>query len=344
MPLLYYRLHHPHRERPIASRITVAPTDHPPTSDDPLASQRLELLGRLAAAQLNLEAAIAELARNHAPADVARAQLEALGDLQRQIASAGPAALAGLRGEIAAATAASQAVVQQGRAATSAETAEAALAAASARTRATVQRVAGDLFERRIFDPYLQFASAEDEETYRRREAERRAEIERELARGTPEGNLNASAATVGQVLDAGAHGADRSTDYRPTLGSAVDAYRDQRDSMIAAGRSTAEADQRMADDVRRYLRSRGLSDAEIEARLAGAANPADALGSTHAESAGELHPAAPPTADPATPTGLGDVAAALRAAGVVGQHESEQPGHGLTAQALALTQAFGRA
>lgn len=284
------------------------------------------------AAQFSLEDAVAELERSGASADAARSQLQALGDLQRQIASAGPAALTSLRGEITNAVTASRQILQQGRAASNAESVEATLAATSARTRATVERIAGDLFERRIFDPYLQFASEEEERAYRAREAERRAYIDAQLARGTPEGNLNASATTVGQVLDAGANGADRSPQYAQTLDTAVGAYGDQRASMIAAGRSTAEADRRVTNDVRAALRARGMSDTEIDARLAASPNPADALRDP---------PQAAQRATSAT-SELDDVAAALRAAGVAPPPEAAAPGHGLNANAQAAVERDG--
>lgn len=210
---------------------------------------------------------------HRAPTDAARAQLAALGDLQRQIAGAGPAALTSLRGEIAAAVTISQALVQQGHSASPREAIEAALAAASARTRATVQRLAGDLFERRILDPHLQFASPE-EDAYRRREGERRAVIERELAKGTPEGNLHAANVTVAQIEDAGAHGADRSPGYAAMLESAEQAEA----SLRAAAAQRSPVDQRPSNpsepanemrddlnDVVAALRDAGVTTARTE-------------------------------------------------------------------------------
>jgi hypothetical protein len=300
------------------------------------------VLAQLLAAQFGLEDAIAELERGGAPIDAARSQLQALGDLQRQIAVAGPAALTSLRGEIGGAIATSRQMQQQGRSASNAESVEATLAAISARTRATVERIAGDLFERRIFDPYLQFASEEDERAYRSREAERRAYIDAQLARGTPEGNLNASAATVGQVLDAGANGADRSPEFERTKHDAFTAYRDQRTAMVAAGRSTTDADQQVAGEVRRVLRARGLSDADIDARLAASANPLDALdtGTAPQREASVITPSSTATTQTSE---LDDVAAALRAAGVVPPPATTRPGHGLTANTQSEIELGGR-
>lgn len=179
--------------------------------------------------------------RGGASTDAARSQLQALTDLQRQIAGAGPTTLSSLRGEIVAVTAASRALAQQGRAASNAESAEIALATASVRTRATVQRIAGDLFERRIFDPYLRFDSPEEEAEYRRREAERQEYIRRELARGTPEGNLNAANATLAQIDDAGAHGADRSPEYSRARTSILNARNEQQAAIQGAGLASQE-------------------------------------------------------------------------------------------------------
>jgi len=194
------------------------------------------LLGQLVAAQFDLESTLAELSRNGASTDAVRSSLEALGDLQRQVGTTNPARLELLRSEIAAGATNARAIAQQTRASSQTESAEHALASVDARTRATVQRLAFDLFERRALDPYLQFASAEEEAEYRRREAERKAYIERELARGTPEGNLNAATATVAQIDDAGANGADRSPDYDKMRADAISALDQQLAAMRRVG------------------------------------------------------------------------------------------------------------
>lgn len=187
------------------------------------------------AAQFDLENTLAELDGSGGPTDAVRSSLQTLGDLQRQVSTANPAFLNLLRSEIAGGAANARAIAQQMRSTSQAELAELALAAVDARTRATIERVAGDLFDRRKLDPYLQFASADDEAEYRRREAERKAYIERELARGTPEGTLNAAAAMAEQVKDAGAHGADRSPDFATMRNDAMGALDDQLAAMRAA-------------------------------------------------------------------------------------------------------------
>lgn len=195
------------------------------------------MLGPLVAAQFDLENAIAELTRIGASTGIAQSQLLKLSVLQREISKADGPALVAIYANVAGLIAVTQAIVQQGRdAAGRAEVNETTLAAVNARTRETVQRIAGDLFERRIFDPYLQFASPEEEEAYRKREAGRQEYINRELSKGTPHGNLNASNAVLAQIDDAGSHGADQSPDFDKLRGEAVDTIKAQRDAMQGAG------------------------------------------------------------------------------------------------------------
>lgn len=66
----------------------------------------------------------------------------------------------------------------------------------------------------RKLDPYLHFASPEDEERYRREEAERKAEIEKAMALHTPQGDLRANKLALDQLNDAGVHGATASPDF----------------------------------------------------------------------------------------------------------------------------------
>lgn len=195
------------------------------------------------AAQFDLENVIAEAMSSGNSTTLAQSQLQSLTNLQRQIGNANPAALSAMRGEIAATVAASQSIAQQSRTPSSAEQADAALAATSARTRATVQRIGEDLFERKIFDPYLQFDSEEEVRAYRQREAERQEYIRRELAKGTPEGDLNATNATLAQIDDAGAHGADRSPEYARTRATVVDTRDEQLAAMRRAGVGSPETE-----------------------------------------------------------------------------------------------------
>ncbi len=144
--------------------------------------------------------------------------------------------MSALRGEIVASANTGRAIAQQSRAAASGDSADDLLAATTARTRAAVERIGEDLFERKIFDPYLRFASEEEERAYRQREAERQEYIRRELAKGTPEGTLNATNATLAQIDDAGAHGADRSPEYARMRSDAINAQEDQLAAIRRAG------------------------------------------------------------------------------------------------------------
>lgn len=211
---------------------------------------RAVLLEQIAGAQQALEAQLeilrhaATVGGDTASLAMAQNQLSRLGGLHQRIEQMHGGGLAAIRAEVMATVAASQTMSQQARISTvSAQAAEAALHAASEQARREVTDLSGDLFERKIFDPYLRFASSAEEEAYREREAERQRYIEDQLSRGTPEGNLNAAAATVAQVRDAGAHGADQSPAYRSTLGRATRSYEDLRAATVAAGRSTEEAD-----------------------------------------------------------------------------------------------------
>lgn len=184
------------------------------------------------AAQFSLDAVIAEMERGGVPTDAARNQLHAITDMQRMVGAASPSALAQMRAEIVATALAAQTIAQQSQAAANATDRQADLAGVTATTRQTIQNVAHELFEQKKLDPYLQFQSAEDEAEYRKREAERQAYIRAELAKGTPQGALNAAAATRDQLEDARDHGADRSPDFAPMLAATEDAERALRTAM----------------------------------------------------------------------------------------------------------------
>jgi len=103
------------------------------------------------------------------------AQLGALLAMKRRLDQAGPAALVAMRAEIAVVVAAATGIAQQAQAALgsgSGHEAVADLAGASDAARREVGSFIHDFYERKIFDPYLRFASVEDEEAYREREAD----------------------------------------------------------------------------------------------------------------------------------------------------------------------------
>ena len=323
------------------------------------------------AAQAELAATLADLRRSAGEGTDAgliaecEDQRGALLALQQGLASASPAALQTMRREVAAAIGASQGVLQQVRAATAGAAGESAqLAAAGAATRREVQSLHADLFERRIFDGNLRFTSNEDEEAYRQREAENRKTMERQLAANTPEGNLNAAGTAMGQMLDAHAHGAGASPDFLPRWNRLVDTTHKHREALRNEGRATDEFDRNLASSVRRYLRDKGLSDAEIEAKLAVATDPLDAvrpylkndddaktLSASVANRNYALTLAVAPittatmltntqsspasiTELAAAPVGLDDVMAVFRAAGVASADESTALANGVNAAA----------
>jgi hypothetical protein len=225
------------------------------------------LLAGILAAQSDLAAALAQLSStgdNALRAQVA-AQLQTLAGLERAVTSGNPAMLASVRREVASAIAAGANISQQVRD-DAQRTAAAELAAVSAVSRQQVQSLMRDMHR---FDPFLRFASPEDEEAYRRREAERRAYIEEQHRRGTPEGDLNASAGAIGQMVDARAHGAGDSPEFQQRWNELVGTTQRLREQVQRSGGSTREFDQRLRAELRQTLRARGASAAEIEARLA---------------------------------------------------------------------------
>lgn len=146
----------------------------------------------------------------------AQSQLQGLSRLQQRLAGACGADLVTLRAEISASIAATQLLVQQSRVAAATQSAEAVLREARQALREEVTALAEDFYEKKKFDPYLRFASAEDEAAYRKREAERQRQIADARAKGTPEGDLAAARILGEQMDDAGAHGADASPEFKP--------------------------------------------------------------------------------------------------------------------------------
>jgi hypothetical protein len=300
---------------------------------------RAELLGQIVGAQFELEGLITSL-----PAEArgeGERQLRALKDLQRQIGSASPATLNALRAEVGSTVMIAQAAVQQAR--VTAET-SALLTEASSAGRQQVTALMQDMHR---FDAYLHFASPEDEEDYRRHEAERRAYIDAQLAKGTPEGNLNASGGAVGQMLDAKAHGAGESPEFQQRWSELVAHTETLRDALRRSGHSTAEFDEHLRDELRRLLKSKGLSDMQIEARFAANPDPLEAakayvadgdlssLGHSLAVTDMPQPPRAQSAAVPAE-LDLDGAMAKLRASGLTASdHPVEQPfAHGVTEHA----------
>ena len=115
------------------------------------------------------------------------------------------------------------------------------LATASAATRSEVQSLSRDLFDRKIFDPYLHFSSAEDEAEYRKRQAEDQRYINEQLARHTPDGDLRAAEVTERAMLDAKDHGAGASPQFAPDLSELHERMEQLRAAMPARSRSDTD-------------------------------------------------------------------------------------------------------
>ncbi|MBS0473082.1 MAG: hypothetical protein JSR60_18575 [Proteobacteria bacterium] len=151
------------------------------------------------------------------------AKLLQLSKLRDQLVSgANGVPSAALRASVASALADIRAYTSEARNAASAANGSATeqstsltLATASEDARKAATGFMDDYYKRHIFDKYLEFTSAKDEEDFRRREAERQAAIEKALAENTPEGNLRAIRLERDQLRDAGAHGAERSPEFK---------------------------------------------------------------------------------------------------------------------------------
>ncbi|MFT4075638.1 MAG: hypothetical protein QM647_08890 [Asticcacaulis sp.] len=203
---------------------------HPASPDEAQASLRASLERQIERAQAALETQLAELRRaglldsNPALAEEMRGQLQILSSLSRFLPSVPLSALRQVQAEVATSVAAAGNLANQSQSLVTMAgvngTADrmAELATASAAARQTTQDFMHDFYEKRIFDPYLHFASPEDEKEYREREAARQRAIEKAQAENTTEGNLVATKLAEEQLKDAGAHGADRSPQYRPSL------------------------------------------------------------------------------------------------------------------------------
>ena len=307
----------------ITAKMTVS-EGQPISSVDPEASLRAELTGAISAAQIDITEAIAELARSGADASALTNQRQSLQQLQKQVGTANLTTLAGLRAEIAGAVATTQTLTEQSRAVaiTAGQAAAETLATASVNSRLAVISIMRDMHR---FDPYLNFASAEDEAAYRKREAERLAYIDAQHAKGTVEGNLNAAGAAVGQLADAKAHGAGNSPEFERWSNELTNKTTILRDAARQSGVSTEEFDRNVTADYRRISKAQGLSDAEINARLA--THDGDALKAITAPNASTAKSApisaAPDTNPPADD--LAEAMAAFQAAGIK-PHTQEAP------------------
>lgn len=243
---------------------------HAALPHDAEASLRDELTTKIAGAQADIESKLSDLrnalgsAASGSAITQAEAQLRGLALLQKRVDHASPANLAAIRAEVAASVAATQAFVQQMQGAGSAVTAEkAALQQASEAARGSVNDFIHDYYDQKKFDRFLQFASVEEEQEYHRREEERHRAIEKAEAEHTPEGDLKALNLSIAQMKDAGAHGADQSTDYKSTLNNLETHKQELERRMPQPAAAPAEVQsqkQQPASDAMSALRAAGVS------------------------------------------------------------------------------------
>lgn len=127
--------------------------------------------------------------------------------------------------------------------------------------RASVAAMHHDLFEKKIFDPYLRFDSASEEEEYRKRERERKEEIERLQKIGTPDALKQANALVGEQLKDAEQHGAGASPHFDRLMQQQQQLKQDFE--MTTGGPKVVIDDQ--VDSVAALLREAGVAPATDE-------------------------------------------------------------------------------
>ncbi len=153
------------------------------------------------------------------------------------------------------------------------------LAGASIESHRTVSRMAVDLFDKHEFDADVaRFTHGAEFQAFKKREAEDEKYIRQQLARRTPDGDLNASGKMQGYLLDADAHGAGDNPDFRKKWDELKQKTDRLRESMRAAGRSTEEYDTQIREDVAEFLKAKGFSDEQIKEAFAKSKDPLDAV------------------------------------------------------------------
>lgn len=318
------------------------------------------MVGQLVVAQFDLETAIAALTRNGGDVANAQTQLQNITQLRNQIGTASTTALAALRSEIVAAVAQSQSAVQEARTvAHGADGEGAALASLASRSQSQATTFMRDLHQ---YDGLLQFENDAERDAYRQREEDRRRQHDAGMAESGPEGALKASGAAYGQAVDLAVHGGSADPALLRRVDELAASTTALRAGMIRDGKDVSKFDENMRDDLRAIMRSKGKSDAEIDALLAAHPdNPMDAmkafvrqdqaavtqhdmdvmaakLASSKNDAviaASGIHSEA--ATGPVLPaTSMADAMAVLKASGVVAaaQDSGTDPAHGVTAQA----------
>lgn len=240
---------------------------------DPQASLRAELIGQLATGQLAVEAALAELSDAGAAAGhiaELRSQLAGLVDMRRAIAQAGGSELAGLRAGVASAVAATASLADRARQNVASHQATDASLTPQLRARTTLEAVGRDLFDNKLLDPYLHFASVADEEAYRMREHENHEAYNRAIALHTAEGDRLALEIQRRQLADAKAHGAASSPKFAAMLEDLQQAQADLEAASSAtkpaaakSGRTASKSDSASPDsrlgEIKAALKAAGV-------------------------------------------------------------------------------------
>ena len=335
--------------------ITANPTDsepHHPHADDAQASLRAELTRELAAGQATLEAALAAVAgADPTVRDRLRTQIGLVSSLLQQVGTASGSALGTMRAEVATIAEGASAAAQDARTSAAGDLSSgSAIAIVAQAAHNETNRVMAGMKD---FDRDLKFGPNDTEADYRKREAERQSYIATEQAKHTAQGDLNASAAAVGQMVDAKAHGAG-GPEFDKRTDDLIHTTEQLRAQIVRDGGSTKEFDDRLSAEVRASLKRKGLSDAQIDAQLA--AHNGDPLQAAKAflktdddlkqmtrdaNAAGaeaEKKPTGLVASDaPQQPVAgnLSSAAALLKASGVVAstQSDTDNPAHGVTAR-----------
>ncbi|MEJ7928232.1 hypothetical protein WG908_15905 [Sphingobium sp. AN641] len=319
------------------------------------------MLAQLVVAQFDLERAIAELSRTGASTTLADSQLDNLAQLQRQLGTASMATIAAMRGEIGAAVAQAQTVVQQARGtvagANAGDGADIAVLANHAQAQA-----ASFMRDLRQYDGLLQFDNDSERAAYEQREAERRRRYEEESAKGTAEGKFNASGEALGQMADLAAHGGSADPALMQRMDELAGSLTELRTQYLREGK-TAEVeafDQRRREDLRGIMQSKGLTDAQIDAFLAAHPDPSEATrqfvtehaaavtvkdldaldvsGGTHAKDSfaartdSVTQQSSSRSADIPVADAIGSAVADLKAMGLVLTQHDAEPAHGVNA------------
>lgn len=264
-------------------------------------------------------------------------QSSELGALLSRVATAGPSELAALQTDVLAVAAAVADSVQQARDGSTAATAALNLADARTTSRATVASVMAGMG-----DFHLDFASADDERNYRKREAERAADLAAQQAKHTPAGDLNGAGDALGQMVDAQAHGA-QGPEFDRRWNALIDSTERLREAAKANGMSTEEFDRHLRDDLRRIMKAKGLTSAEIEARFALNPDPMQAAKTLFrddadlaaAQRSAERAAMIDGSADAAPLDNVREAIAAMRASGMSAPpaDDASPSGHGLLAR-----------